>query len=247
MCVLQRFWRDFEEDFQPGTQTIKNIITFFCYYMKNCINECGGRVLLPVVALLQWSWCNNSTLASQQRWGSSFVHLSFCISSPGAWESQGQCGCCCLSSWEAKSICKACGKQGTSILAGLLCNTVGESQPHGRAGDFLFVWSCIAEMFGGISFFVVYCTNLFLSFHYGFGLRADLHREIAFFSIERKKKYQEMYCAALEHIIKNQQGAHGGLRREKKKNQHSLYKPAGKFCNWLFFELNWIMFHSYCN
>lgn len=31
-----------------------------------------------------------------------------------------------------------------------------------------------------------------------------------------------MYYAALEQIIKNQQGAHGGLRREEKKNQHSL-------------------------
>lgn len=67
---------------------------------------------------------------------------------------------------------------------------------------------------------------------------ADL-REIAFFLLHRKN--QEMYYVALEQIIKNQQGACGGLWRAKeggkKKNQHSLYKTAGKFCNRLFSSL----------
>lgn len=68
------------------------------------------------------------------------------------------------------------------------CVTRWESRSRtAELGIFSFVWSCIAEMFGGISFFVVYCTNLFLSFHYGFGLREDLHREIAFFQSKEKK------------------------------------------------------------
>lgn len=155
------------------------------------------------------------------------MHLSFCISCPGAWDSQGRCGCCCLSSWEAKSTHKVCGKQGRdppSLWAGV--EHGGRVAAARQSRGFFCLFDLALLTFLGVFIFVVYCTNLFLSFHYGFGLRASLRKKIGFFHSKEKKKLDVFWCSRTDH----KKPARGTWRAKKggKEKSTQLVKTSRK-------------------
>lgn len=84
------------------------------------------------------------------------------------------------------------------IITGLFGNVVGKSYKHIRAGDFgwlvLLCWTFVCLLFC----LFIYCTNLFLSLRYGFGLRADLRREIACLHLIGNTG-DELCCSGTDH------------------------------------------------